>query len=161
MSNYRPENCQGVTAHIICRGVAKAIEFYKQAFGATERLVIPGPGGSIMHAELNVGDGVVMLGEENLQFGNRSPLTLNGTPVVLHLYVPDADATIKQATAAGATVKMPATDMFWGDRYGQVTDPFGHLWSIATHKEDVSPEEMKARAAKMFAGGGCGESGKK
>lgn len=156
MSDNCANDYHGVTAHIICRGAANAIAFYKRAFGATEKLVMPGPGGTVMHAELKIAGGSIMLAEENPQWGSLSPLSLKGTPVVLHFYVADVDAALAQAVAAGATLKMPATDMFWGDRYGQVTDPFGHLWSIATHKEDVTPEEMQKRMAKMFSEGGCG-----
>jgi uncharacterized glyoxalase superfamily protein PhnB len=147
-----PEGCHTVTPYLIIRGAAQAIDFYKKAFGAVEIFRMPGPGGAIMHAELKIGDSTVMLADENPQWGSQSPQALNGSPVYLFLYVEDVDKLFQQAVAAGATVRMPPADMFWGDRFGQVADPFGHVWSMATHKEDVAPEEMEKRAAAMGKG---------
>ena len=129
-----------VTPFLNINGASDAIDFYKKAFGATERFRVPGPDGKLMHAEIAIGDSVVMLSD-----AMRRP----ATQAALHLYVKDCDALFEQALAAGATVTMPLMDMFWGDRYGQLSDPFGNLWSIATHKEDVSPEEMQKRMAEM------------
>ncbi|ACC73207.1 VOC family protein [Paraburkholderia phymatum] len=150
-----PEGMHTLTPHIIVAGAAEAIEFYKKAFNAVEQVRLPGPGGKLMHASLKIGDSTLMLVDEMPDCGGGAsfgPKALKGTPVVLHLYVNDADATIAQAQAAGAKVTMPATDMFWGDRYGQVEDPFGHRWSVATHKRDVTPDEMKAAMEQMAQG---------
>ena len=124
----------------------EAIEFYKKAFGAVEMHRMPGPGGKLMHAAIRIGDSTIMLADEYQEWGSKSPKTLDGTPVTIHLYVENADAVYDQAIAAGATGTMAMADMFWGDRYGQVIDPFGHSWSIATHIKDMTPEEM-AKAA--------------
>ena len=151
-----PEGMHTLTPHIIVAGAAEAIEFYKKAFNAVEQVRLPGPGGKVMHAQLKIGDSTLMLVDEMPDCGNGAsfgPKALKGTPVVLHLYVKDADATIAQAASAGAKVIMPATDMFWGDRYGQVEDPFGHRWSVATHKRDVTPDEMKSAMEQMMAQG--------
>ncbi len=118
--------------------------FYKQAFGAVELGRLPGPQGKLMHAMLRIGDSAVMLVDEFPDFGSFGPKSLKGSPVTIHLYVEDVDATVKRAVAAGAKITMPVDDMFWGDRYGKIEDPFGHHWSIATHIRDVSPEEMQA-----------------
>ncbi|MEM5384506.1 VOC family protein [Paraburkholderia phymatum] len=150
-----PEGMHSLTPHIIVAGAAEAIEFYKKAFNAIEQVRMPGPGGKLMHASLKIGDSTLMLVDEMPDCGGGAslgPKALKGSPVVLHLYVDDADATIAQAEAAGAKVTMPAADMFWGDRYGQVEDPFGHRWSVATHKRDVTPEEMKQAMAQMAQG---------
>ena len=147
-----PDGYHTVTPYLIINGAAQAIEFYKQAFGAEETMRMPGPGGAIMHAEIKIGDSFVMLSDEFPDYGALSPQGLNGSPVTLSLYVEDADATFERAVAAGATVRMPLGDQFWGDRYGQVVDPFGHIWAVATHKEDVTPEEMATRAAAAFGG---------
>ena len=145
--SYIPEGQHTITPHLVCRDAAKAIEFYKKAFGAKEVMVMPGPDGkSVAHGEIMIGDSMVFLGEECPGMNVASPAKLGGTSVALHMYVKDADATFKHAVAAGATVSMPLTNMFWGDRYGKVTDPFGHEWSIATHIEDVPPEELGKRA---------------
>ena len=120
-----------LSPHIVCAGAADAIEFYKAAFGAEELMRVPGPDGKLMHAAIAIDGAMILLADENPAYGAMSPTTLGGTPVTLHLNVADADAAIARATAAGATVLMPAADMFWGDRYGQVSDPFGHRWSIA------------------------------
>src|SRR5262245_35639403 len=145
MANVRaiPEGYHSLTPHLVIRDCARAIEFYKKAFGAEERGRAPGPDGRIMHAELKIGDSIVMLSDEYPEMGGKSPQALNGSPVTINLYTEDANAAWKRATEAGATVRMPLGDQFWGDRYGQVTDPFGHHWSIAQHIKDVSPAEMK------------------
>jgi len=150
MAKAIPEGFHTVTPHVTIKDASKAIEFYKKAFGAEEILRMPAPDGSIMHAEIRIGDSPIMINEEMPQYDCKGPLTLGGSPIAIHLYVNDADAAFKRATDAGATVAMPLEDMFWGDRYGKVKDPFGHTWTIATHKEDVSPEEIGKRAAKMF-----------
>ena len=146
-----PEGMHTVTPHLICAGAAEAIEFYKKAFGAVETGRIPGPNGRLIHAVIRIGDSAVMLVDEFPDFRSVGPKTLKGTPVVIHLYVEDADALAARAVAAGATITMPVTEMFWGDRYGQLEDPFGHRWSIATHVRDVAPDEMQ-RAMKAMAG---------
>ena len=137
-----PDCMHTVTPHLTCAGAADAIEFYKKAFNATEKSRLPGPNGRLMHASIQIGDSTVMLVDEAPEWGMLGPKALNGSPVTIHLYVADADAFVARAAAAGATVKMPVADMFWGDRYGQLEDPFGHRWSVATHIRDVSAEEM-------------------
>ena len=144
-----PDGFHSVTPHLVIRDAAKALGFYQKAFGAEELFRMPGPGGVIMHAEVMIGDSIVMIGEENLEMGSRSPQTIGGSPINLHVYVKDVDAAFTRAQSAGCKVHMPPTDMFWGDRYGRLEDPFGHQWSLATHKEDVSPEEMSKRMAAM------------
>ncbi|RIK62398.1 MAG: glyoxalase [Planctomycetota bacterium] len=151
-----PDGFHTVTPHIVCQNAAAAIDFYKKAFGAEEVCRMPNPGGGLMHAEVAIGNSRVMLVDEMPQMGCKSPKTLGGSPVTIHLYVNDADKVFNQAVSAGATPIMPVQDMFWGDRYGLVADPFGHQWSIATHKEDLTPQQMSERMAKMMAGGGCG-----
>jgi uncharacterized glyoxalase superfamily protein PhnB len=147
-----PAGHHTVTPHLVVRGVASAIDFYKHAFDAVEVMRMPGPDGfSIMHAEITIGDSHVYLADELPNMGDKAPPTLNGTSVGIHLYVKDADAVMKKAEEHGAKVLMPATDMFWGDRFGKIADPFGHSWSIATHKEDVSMAEMGKRAQAFFA----------
>ena len=135
--------------HLVCRGAAAAIAFYEAAFGAEEVLRLPTKDGRIVHARLLIGGALLMLLDENEAWGALSPATLNGTPVTLHLYVDDVDAVFARAVAAGATARMPPADMFWGDRYGVVIDPFGHSWSLATHIKDVSEAELRAAAAAM------------
>lgn len=147
-----PEGMHTVTPHLVCSDAAKAIEFYKQAFNAVEMIRVPGPGGKLIHACVRIGDSLVMLVDENPQWECLSPLTLKGSPVTIHLQVDDVDAVFSQAVNAGATVTMPVDDMFWGDRYGVVRDPFGHQWSIATHVRDVSPEEIRQAASVECAG---------
>lgn len=149
MTQPIPEGMHSVTPHLVCEGAAEAIEFYKKAFGATEGGRLPGPGGKIMHAQIRIGGSAVMLVDDFPEWGSHGPKALKGSPVTIHLYVPDVDAVFNQAVAAGATVKMPVADMFWGDRYGMLIDPFGHQWSIATHKRDVSPAEMEEEMRKM------------
>jgi PhnB protein len=154
MSNVKPipAGYRTVTPYLVVRDAARAIEFYKKAFGATELVRMPDPSGKIMHAEIRIGDSMIMLGDENPARGAQSPQSLGGSPVSIFLYIEDVDALAKQAIAAGATVIMPIQDMFWGDRYGTLTDPFGHSWGIATHKEDVTPEEMHKRTKAAFGG---------
>jgi len=151
--NPIPPGMHSVTPHLVCAGAADAIEFYKKAFNAQEYGRVPGPDGRLMHALINIGDSMVMLVDEYPEYGSLGPKARNGTSVTLHMYVEDADKQFKQALDAGCTVQMPLDDMFWGDRYGIVQDPFGHQWSIATHIRDVSPEEIMAGAAK-----GCPEN---
>lgn len=144
-----PEGMRTVTPHLICAGAAEAIEFYKNAFGAVELGRMPGSDGRLMHASIRIGDSVIMLNDEMPEWSTFGPKSLKGSPVTIHLYVEDADAVFAQAVAAGAKVTMPLDDMFWGDRYGKVEDPFGHQWSIGTHQRDVSPEEMQTAMEQM------------
>jgi len=145
-----PDGYHAITPSLICGNAAAAIEFYKKAFGALEIMRMPAPGGKISHAELKIGDSAFMLSDE---FPGRAiPPNPNALPSSeLFLYVTDADATFNRALEAGAKSEMPIQDMFWGDRYGKIIDPAGHHWGIATHKEDVAPEEMKKRAAEFMA----------
>jgi PhnB protein len=138
-----PQGMHSLTPHLVCAGAAEAIEFYKRAFNAVELGRMPGPDGKLMHAMVKIGDSMLMLVDEFPQYGSVGPKALKGSPVTIHLYVEDVDATVKQAESAGAKVTMPVADMFWGDRYGRLEDPFGHQWSVATHMRDVTPEEMK------------------
>lgn len=138
-----PEGYHTITPYMTVRDAARAIEFYKQAFGAVEKGVMKGPDGKVMHAELRIGDSVVMLADEYPQFGSLSPQSTGGCGMGLHIYVEDADSAFDRAVKAGATVEMRISDMFWGDRYGKLVDPYGHKWSIATHKRDMSPEEIE------------------
>ena len=138
-----PEDMHRVTPHLICAGAAKAIEFYKKAFGAVEEARLPGEDGRLMHAVIRIHGDAVMLVDEMPEYGALSPKSLKGSPVTLHLYVEDVDAFVKRAVDAGAKFTMPVQDMFWGDRYGKVEDPFGHHWSVATHVRDVSLEEAQ------------------
>ncbi len=150
-----PEGFRTVTPHLVIRNAAEAIEFYKKAFGAEELCRMPSPDGkTVMHAEIKIGDSVLMLCDEFPQMGAQSPQALGGSPVTVHLYVADVDQAYKRAVDAGATAAMPVQDMFWGDRYGKLTDPFGHHWSIATHTEDLAPEDIGKRAAEAFSHGG-------
>jgi uncharacterized glyoxalase superfamily protein PhnB len=147
-----PEGFHTVTPHLCVRGAAKALEFYKKAFGAKELARHPGPDGeSIMHAAVQIGDSKVMLNDEFPAMGALSPQALNGTPVCIHLQVEDVDGLFNQAVAAGATVMMPVMDQFWGDRYGIVVDPFGHRWSIASHIRDLTTDQLKEAAAAAFS----------
>ncbi len=147
-----PDGMNTVTPHLVCKDAAKAIVFYKKAFGAEERFRLNTPDGKkVLHAGLRIGDSAVMLADEFPDWGSVGPETLKGTPVVIHLYVEDADSVFDQAVQAGAAVTMPLQDMFWGDKYGQLRDPFGHSWSVATHVRDVSFEEME-QAAKAMCG---------
>ena len=133
------------------KGASEAIEFYKKAFGAQELVRMPAPDGSLIHAAVKIGDSTVMLVDENPQWGSKSPQTLNGSPVGIHLYVEDADKVFDQAVKAGAKVTFPLENAFWGDRYGKLKDPFGHEWSVGTKIEDLSPEEIGKRAEKIFS----------
>jgi PhnB protein len=148
-----PEGVHTLTPHIVCAGAAEAIEFYKNAFGAKELMRMPGPDGRLMHASVGIGDSKLMLVDEMPEWGALGPKALKGTPVTIHVAVPNVDEVFAQAVAAGATVKMPVADMFWGDRYGIVVDPFGHEWSIATHIRDMTPEEIAAAGREAMAKG--------
>ncbi|MFG2989462.1 VOC family protein [Streptomyces sp. NPDC048257] len=140
-----PEGYQRITPYLCVDGAAAAIDFYVAVFGATERMRMPAPGGKIGHAELEMGNSVIMLADEYPEFGFRSPKAVGGTPVTLHLYVEDVDAVFTAALSLGATELSAVKDEFYGDRTGQLEDPFGHRWNVATHVEDVSPEEMEKR----------------
>jgi len=140
-----PEGYHTATPYLIVTGAARAIDFYRQAFGATEVMRLPGPDGKLGHAEIQIGDSRIMLADEFPGMGFHSPTSLGGTPVSIMLYVPDADARFAAAVAAGATVLKSLADQFYGDRSGTVTDPFGHVWTVATHTEDVPPDEMARR----------------
>lgn len=146
-----PAGMHSVTPHLICAGAADAIAFYIKAFNAVEVFRLPGPEGKLMHAQLRIGDSTIMLVDEMPNCGALGPKALKGSPISLHLYVENADAAFARAVAAGASVKVELQDMFWGDRYGVVEDPFGHQWSIATHIRDVGPEEMQQAMQKMAA----------
>src|SRR5262245_57222770 len=154
-----PSGRHTITPHLIIKGASEAIEFYKKAFGAEElfRMPFPGPDGQVKlgHAEVKIGDSLLYLADEFPEQGGLGPQ--GNSPVTIHLYVTDADAAFKRAVDAGAKVTMPLADMFWGDRYGKIVDPFGHHWSIAEHLEDLTPEQMEQRMAAAFAGGpDCG-----
>ncbi len=142
-----PDGYHTATPYLIVKGAAQAIEFYKKAFGATELLRMAKPDGKIGHAEIRIGDSTIMLADEFPEMGARSPQSFGGSPVSIFLYVENVDAVFAQTVAAGAVVQRPVADQFYGDRMGGVKDPFGHAWYIATHVEDVSPEEMRKRAA--------------
>ena len=146
-----PEGSQTITAHLSVRGAAKAIEFYEKALGAQLRFIHKTPDGKVMHASLKIGDSTVMLADEFPGMGTPSPQALGGSPVVLNVLVEDVDALWNRAVAAGAKVTMPLANQFWGDRYGQIADPFGHSWALLSHVEDVAPEEMERRANAIFA----------
>jgi PhnB protein len=142
-----PEGYHSVTPYLIIKNAAEAIEFYKKALGATELFRMDQPDGKIGHAEIKIGDSPIMLSDEFPEMGHRGPQSLGGSPVSLMLYVEDVDAVVDRAITAGAKLDRPVEDKFYGDRTGSLTDPFGHIWHIGTHKEDVSPEEMEKRAA--------------
>jgi len=148
-----PDGFRSVTPYMVVRGADQAIEFYKKAFGAEEVMRMPGPDGkSVAHAEIRIGDSVIMLGDEWPEMKHwLSPKALNGTSVGIHLYVADVDTAFQRAVSAGATVMMPLMDMFWGDRYGKLIDPFGHCWSLATHQKDVTPDELRKGQQAFFA----------
>lgn len=146
-----PAGYHTVTPYLVIKNAGKAIEFYKEAFGATESVRLNSPDGNVMHAEIKIGDSFIMLCDECPDWNALSPLTIGGTAVSILLYLEDVDSVVNRAVAAGATVLMPVADQFWGDRMGTVADPYGHKWSIATHVEDVSPEEITKRAEAMFA----------
>ena len=144
-----PAGYHNITPYLIVRNAAAAIDFYKKAFNAVELMRFPGPGGKIMHAEVKIGDSPVMLADEMPEEGHVGPQTLGGVGVSMMLYVEDVDTRFAQAIAAGATIKRPVEDQFYGDRTGTLVDPFGHVWSIGTHKEDVSMDELQQRMAKL------------
>jgi len=145
-----PDGYHSVTPYLIVKGANAAIEFYKKAFDAVELLRIGAPDGKVGHAEIRIGDSVVMLADEHPEMGAKSPQTFGGTPVSILLYVEDVDAVVRQAVAAGAKIQRPIEDKFYGDRMGSLDDPFGHVWHVSTHTEDVSHEEMKKRSAALF-----------
>jgi len=146
-----PDNFHSLTPNLVCRNAAQAIEFYKAVFGATELMRMPGPGGKIMHAELQIGDSRFFVNDSMAKSMPTGPEPGASNPMYLHVYVEDVDTIFNRAIEGGARVDMPLQDMFWGDRYGKLTDPFGQQWGIATHKEDVAPEEMKRRQDAFFA----------
>jgi len=145
-----PQGYHSITPYLIAKGASDAIEFYKRAFGATEELRMPKPDGKIGHAELSIGDSKIMLADELPEMGYRSPLSIGGAGVSLMLYIEKVDEVFKRAIAAGAKELQPVKDQFYGDRSGTLQDPFGHVWTIATHVEDVPPEEMERRAKEFM-----------
>jgi PhnB protein len=152
--SFVPKGYFTATPYLHIRAADQAIEFYKKAFGAKVKALMPGPDGKIMHAEILVGNSHIMMGEENADMGMKSPQSLGGSASGVMLYVPNVDKMFAAAVAAGATVEQPVMDQFWGDRYGKLVDPFGHKWAIATHIEDMTPKEMKRRGdefMKQFA----------
>jgi PhnB protein len=147
-----PEGFHTVTPALVVRDAAKAIDFYKKALGAQELVRMPSPDGKIMHAELKIGDSIIFLSDEMPMPGSvKSPQSLGGSTCTLNVYVSNVDETFRQAIAAGGKESMPVADQFWGDRYGTLVDPFGYSWGIATHKEDLSPAEMRERSQQFFA----------
>jgi uncharacterized glyoxalase superfamily protein PhnB len=147
-----PEGFRTITPSVVVKGAEQAIEFYKKALGAQELMRMKSPDGKIMHAELKIGDSIIFVSDEFPNMGlTKSPLTLGGCTGALHIYVENVDTAFQRAVDAGGKVAMPVSDMFWGDRYGSITDPFGHVWGLATHKEDLSPKEIDERADKFFA----------
>ena len=150
--SYIPKDYNSVTPYLVVRGAAQAIDYYKKVFGATETMRMPGPDGKIGHAELKIGNSPIMLADENpsMGAGHTSADTVGGSPVSLYVYLPDVDEVVKRATTEGAKLLRPVQDQFYGDRTGFIQDPFGHLWGVATHIEDVSPKEMQERMKKMM-----------
>jgi uncharacterized glyoxalase superfamily protein PhnB len=144
-----PEGMHQLSPHLVCAGAADAIDFYIKAFGATEMIRLPGPDGKLVHASVSINGSSVLLVDEMLDHGIKSPKTLGGTPVTIHLVVADVDAFVERAVAAGATVTMPVEDAFWGDRYGVLEDPFGHSWSVATPIREMSADEIQAAVEAM------------
>ncbi|HVI10270.1 MAG TPA: VOC family protein [Candidatus Binatia bacterium] len=144
-----PEGFHSVTPYMTVRDAARAIEFYKQAFGAEERGVMKSPDGKVAHAQIRIGDSIIMLGDEFPEMGALSPLSTGGAGMGLHIYLDDVDTAFDRAIKAGCKVEMPLADMFWGDRYGKLADPFGHKWSIGTHKKDMSMDEMTEAMMQM------------
>lgn len=151
MTDFCPKGFSTVTPHLVIKDCAKAIDFYKKGLGAHEIYRSMMPDGRVMHAMIQIGNSFVMMADEFPDMGAVGPQTLGGTSIELYIYTDDADKLFKQAIDAGATQIMPVNDMFWGDRYGQIQDPYGHRWAIATHKKDVTPEEMKKAAKEMFS----------
>lgn len=146
-----PQGFHSVTPYLTVNDAARALEFYKRAFGAQETMRMAGPDGKIGHAEIKIGDSMIMIADEMPGTGNKSPQTLNGTSAGVFLYVENADKIFSQAVGAGAHVEAQLADMYWGDRYGRLKDPFGHSWSVATHKEDVAPAELSKRMQEDMA----------
>jgi PhnB protein len=153
MAKAIPDDYPRVTPYLYIDGASAAIDFYRSVLGASERMRMPTPDGKIGHAELDVGDSVIMLADSNPDMDVRSPKSIGGTPVALHVYVEDADGVFERAMQAGARQLRPVEDQFYGDRSGQFEDPFGHHWNVATHVEDVPPDEMAKRAAAAMAAG--------
>ena len=151
-----PEGYHTATPYLILQDAAKALEFYKEAFGAIEIVRMASPDGKVGHAEIKIGDSMLMLGEETLEMGYRGVQSYGGSPISIMLYVEECDALFNQAVAAGAEVKHPLKDQFYGDRSGTVADPFGFQWNLSTHKEDVTPEDMKKRMEAVMGQGDCG-----
>ncbi len=149
-----PAGYHSITPYLIVDDGARALEFYKRAFGAVEKFRMPAPGGRIGHAEMTIGDSTFMLADENPSMGARSAKSLGGSPMFLMIYVPDVDTMVAQAVAAGGTLKRPVANQFYGDRTGGIDDPFGYHWYVATHVEDVAPDELERRAAKAMSAGG-------
>jgi PhnB protein len=147
-----PDGYSAITPYLVVEGAARAIDFYKQVFGATERMRMPGPDDRIGHAELVIGGSVVMLADEFKDMGSKGPRAFGGSPISVLIYVNDVDAVVKKAVASGARLTRPVEDKFYGDRSGAIEDPFGHVWLVSTHVEDVSPEEMEKRMAAMAPG---------
>jgi PhnB protein len=148
-----PDGYHSATAYLIVDGAAKALDFYKRVFGASEKMRMPSPGGKVGHAEIVIGDSMIMLADEHPEMGARGPRAFGGSPVSMMVYVEDVDTTVKTALAAGAKLIRPVEDKFYGDRSGTIEDPFGHQWHVSTHKEDVPAEEMERRAAAMSQSG--------
>jgi len=150
--NYIPEGYNTVTPYLVIKGAAKAIDYYKKVFGATVVVRMDGPNGTVGHAELKIGDSRIMLADENPKMGqgHTSAATIGASPVSLYLYIPDVDSVVKRAVAEGAKILKPVEDQFYGDRSGFIQDPFGHLWGVATHVEDVAPKDLEERAKKMM-----------
>jgi PhnB protein len=150
--SYIPKDYNSVTPYLVVRGAAQAIDYYKKVFGATEIMRMPGPDGKIGHAEIKIGNSQIMLADENpsMGTGHTSADTIGGSPVSLYVYLPNVDDVVKRATAEGAKLLKPVQDQFYGDRSGFIQDPFGHLWGIATHVEDVSPKDMQERMKKVM-----------
>jgi len=146
-----PKGYHTVTPSLVIAGAAKAIEFYKKAFGAVEKSRFPAPNGTLMHAEIRIGDSIIMMGDEMPEQGGRGPKSLGGSPVTLFIYQDNVDAAWKRAVDAGAKVVMPLTDQFWGDRGGCLEDPFGHNWWLCQHIKDMSPEEMQQAAEAFYS----------
>jgi PhnB protein len=156
MAKPVPDGFNTVNVYLVVKDARAALDFYQKAFGAEKVTHMAGPGGKgTMHAEMRIGNSTIMLTDENPQWGMKSPKTLGGSPASVHIYTPNADAMFERAVTAGCEATMPIMDAFWGDRYGKVKDPFGHEWGIATHKEDLSEQEIGKRAAKWFAEMGC------
>lgn len=147
-----PSGYPRVVPYLWVSGAAQALDFYGDVLGATERMRMPGPGGTVGHAEIEIGGSVIMVADESPEMGSRGPKSVGGTPVMLHVYVSDADATFARALVRGATELQPVKDQFYGDRSGVFEDPFGHVWNVATHVEDVPPDEMARRAAQAMGG---------